>query len=135
LARLLAIGFLLSLFLLCALVPPGWVEGIPLCLFHYLTGWDCPGCGLTRAFFALFHGNFSQAIRFNAMAPVLVLWFAIYLADHSYTLLKGYRPRWFTTSGSRIISRLFVVLFLGQWIFKSSLALWEHGHLVAFLTP
>ena len=29
----------------------------PVCLFHALTGWNCPGCGGTRAAYALLHGN------------------------------------------------------------------------------
>lgn len=38
----------------------------PVCLFHRLTGWNCPGCGLTRALYALLHGDFRVALRDNA---------------------------------------------------------------------
>ena len=30
----------------------------PVCLFHKLTGWNCPGCGGTRAAYALLHGQY-----------------------------------------------------------------------------
>ena len=39
----------------------------PVCAFHKLTGWNCPGCGATRAFYALLHGNFSAALHDNAL--------------------------------------------------------------------
>jgi hypothetical protein len=39
----------------------------PICLFHELTGLDCPGCGGTRALYALLHGNFALALKDNAL--------------------------------------------------------------------
>ncbi len=39
----------------------------PICQFHRLTGLNCPGCGMTRALFALLHGEFLQALRDNAL--------------------------------------------------------------------
>jgi hypothetical protein len=38
----------------------------PVCLFHQLTGLNCPGCGMTRAMYALLHGDFLTALRDNA---------------------------------------------------------------------
>jgi hypothetical protein len=39
----------------------------PVCLFHQLTGLNCPGCGMTRALYALLHGNFLLALKDNAI--------------------------------------------------------------------
>jgi len=39
----------------------------PGCRFHQWTGLNCPGCGATRALYALLHGNFSTAFRDNAL--------------------------------------------------------------------
>lgn len=39
----------------------------PICQFHRFTGWNCPGCGATRALFALLHGNLSAALHDNAL--------------------------------------------------------------------
>ena len=39
----------------------------PTCLFHSLTGWNCPGCGATRAAYQLLHGHLLRALRDNAL--------------------------------------------------------------------
>jgi hypothetical protein len=36
-------------------------------LFHKLTGWNCPGCGGTRAAYQLLHGHLVLALRDNAL--------------------------------------------------------------------
>lgn len=46
-------------------------RGLP-CLFHELTGWHCPGCGLTRMFIALAHLDFARAFHCNAAAMLLI---------------------------------------------------------------
>lgn len=45
--------------------------GIP-CLVYELTGIRCPGCGITRMFIALFHGNFREAFMYNQI--MFFLW-------------------------------------------------------------
>jgi hypothetical protein len=54
---------------------------VPTCIIKLTTGLDCPGCGGTRAFYYLMHGNIPEAARHHAMAvfaaPFLV-W--LYLA-------------------------------------------------------
>lgn len=39
----------------------------PICPFHQVTGLNCPGCGATRATYALLHGHFGAALRDNAL--------------------------------------------------------------------
>ncbi len=39
----------------------------PVCEFHRLTGLNCPGCGMTRAVYALLHGDWRAALRDNAL--------------------------------------------------------------------
>jgi len=39
----------------------------PVCVFHKLTGLNCPGCGGTRAAYQLLHGHLLNALRDNAL--------------------------------------------------------------------
>ena len=43
------------------------------CPFRALTGWWCPGCGLTRATHYLFRGDIGQALRYNLFVVVILL--------------------------------------------------------------
>lgn len=73
---LLAIIIISGLFLVYRYNPENcwWM---PKCPFYTLTGLQCPSCGNTRALHALLHGNFSEAMAYNAMAPVLVGLFVV----------------------------------------------------------
>jgi len=58
---------------------PSTIHIYPPCVFHVLTGLECPGCGATRALYHLLHGDVSGAFRFNqivfGLAPfLLVAW-------------------------------------------------------------
>jgi hypothetical protein len=55
----------------------------PVCQFHRLTGLNCPGCGMTRALYALLHGEVGTALQDNALFVIAIpamlargLWFA-----------------------------------------------------------
>lgn len=51
----------------------------PVCPLYSMTGLHCPGCGLTRGFHALFHGDVLGALHYNALLPFYFLLIA-YLA-------------------------------------------------------
>jgi hypothetical protein len=54
-----------------------------LCGFHWLTGRDCPLCGMTRAVFALAKGHWREALGFNALSPLgFAMLFSVFW-DHS----------------------------------------------------
>jgi len=61
-----------------------WPHWIPshLCLFHSLTGLDCPLCGMTRAVLAMAHGRWHEAIRYNALSPLGVAMLATLFWNH-----------------------------------------------------
>src|SRR6476660_1041065 len=55
----------------------------PPCVFRQLTGLNCPGCGGTRAFFALVHGEFLRSVRYNPLTLLLLLALVFWLLRSS----------------------------------------------------
>lgn len=49
----------------------------PKCVFHLVTGWECPGCGMQRMIHALLHGDIAAAWGYNAfllcISPLILL--------------------------------------------------------------
>ena len=48
------------------------------CIFHELTGFYCPGCGITRMFFSILKCDFYQAFRYNPLVFILLICFIVY---------------------------------------------------------
>lgn len=70
-----------------------------VCPFRALTGLPCPGCGMTRAWISLLHGDLSAAFRFHPFfwaVPVLLVF-----------LLTDGRPK---------IDRAVPIAVAGGWI-------------------
>jgi len=66
-------------------------SGLPLCMFHAMTGLDCPGCGATRATHELLHGRFCSALQYNALW-VTVLPLAVYAAVSELRVMTDRQP-------------------------------------------
>lgn len=73
----LAVLILSGIYLLRTYDPNAAGNPFLACLFNKLTGFYCPGCGLTRAMHALVHFDLLRAIRMNAFfmlcSPIFVL--------------------------------------------------------------
>ncbi len=61
----------------------------PVCPLHSMTGLNCPGCGLTRGFHALFNGDIVQALHFNAVLPIYALLFLYLFASMVSVAVRG----------------------------------------------
>ena len=61
----------------------------PVCLFHALTGLNCPGCGMTRALHALLHGNVRLALKDNALFVLAPAALSIPLVRQGVRILRG----------------------------------------------
>lgn len=75
------------------------------CLFHKITGFYCPGCGVTRMLDAIFHFSFYQAFRYNPLVFVLLVLFVLGKILH-LNLAKKYRD-------ILLYFLVFVVIFYG----------------------
>ena len=74
-----------------------------VCPFRALTGLPCPGCGMTRAWISLLHGDLSAAFRFHPFfwaVPVLLVF-----------LLTDGRP-----TGRPKLDRAVLIAVAGGWI-------------------
>jgi hypothetical protein len=55
-------------------------NNVQLCLFHRVFGFECPSCGITRAFLSASRGNFLTAVSYNPLMFILTLIVLIYMA-------------------------------------------------------
>lgn len=72
-----------------AFFDPTKASFFPQCPLLSLTGFACPGCGLTRGFHALFHGDIITAIDFNALIPVWAVVFGWALISMILQAVRG----------------------------------------------
>ncbi len=79
--RFCTLGALLALPLAALLPSDG--AGIPVCWFQALSGLPCPGCGLTRAFSSLLHGQVQAAFAYHPFVFLLLPLFGI-MAAHNF---------------------------------------------------
>lgn len=92
----------------------------PTCGMQKTFGLDCPGCGLTRSFIALAHGDLTASLAFN---PGGILVFGLVLFQIPYRVAQLLRIRWghdtwdLTTASLWLWSVIGVVLLM-QWIVK-----------------
>ncbi len=100
---------------------PGTQIPVPeLCTFRRMTGLDCAGCGLTRCFIALGHGDVALAWKYN---PVGIGLFGMVLFQIPYRTWQLWRisrgrgeldlGRW-----GNMVLFLFAGLLLSQWVLK-----------------
>jgi hypothetical protein len=52
---------------------------VTLCPFHAITGYPCPGCGMTRAMVCVGQLRFGEAIGFNPFSILLTMIMIVYL--------------------------------------------------------
>ena len=69
----------------------GILEKMPPCTLHEYTGFYGPGCGGTRAVFALFHGRLIRSFVFHPFVPYTAIvggWFMISQTIERITMHK-----------------------------------------------
>lgn len=85
---------------------PEETSWFPPCVFHRLTGLDCPSCGNQRALHALLHGEIRTALHYNLFL-VAALPYGILLG--STLLIRNERTR---RIQRRLLSNRMVTVYL-----------------------
>jgi hypothetical protein len=90
------------------------IAGLPdLCLFHRLTGWTCPGCGMGRALALLAGGAVPEAWRQHPFAVPFLAWML------SWAILGERQRRWVLDrlgAGREILPAAACVVLIVWWL-------------------
>lgn len=86
--------------LFVALVVGSWVfphtpmSGTIWCPFRRLTGFLCPGCGMTRACVSLVRGAVGESLGHHAFGVGLVFGLGVSAGQHFVQIVRGRRVDW-----------------------------------------
>lgn len=118
------VGALLGIALLCLLVyPPETYPYYPICLFHKISGWDCPLCGGTRCVSALLRAHWLEALDQNAF--VVIFLFLMLLMPVFRRLFR--KP----TLGEFLFRPLFLLMVLALFMLLRNLPYWPFSILAS----
>ncbi len=92
------------------------------CPWHLLTGTQCPSCGIQRAIYALLHGEFVTALRYNlflilslpyVFLVILVTWYNFnHVFDKLYAIVYH-----------RYAIKAYIVVYFAWWIIRNILGI------------
>lgn len=99
-----------------ALVLAYFGHGIP-CVFHLITGFNCPGCGVTRMIMALLEGQFAAAFKANAGIMLIALPLTVILIRMTFRYIKTGQNR--PTKGEKNILLMIAVFLVGFGIMRN----------------
>ncbi|HEX2271570.1 MAG TPA: DUF2752 domain-containing protein [Pyrinomonadaceae bacterium] len=88
------------------------------CLFRFLTGFTCPGCGATRALHQLLHGHFETAFMLNPLFLLAIPFLLFALIRYSVIVMRGGVPRPNALPAPYIYAIFFIILSF--WIFRNT---------------
>jgi hypothetical protein len=99
------------------------VLGIPLpelCMTRRMWGLDCPGCGMTRCFISLAHGDFAAAWSHNPAGPLLfaIMAFQIPFRGYQLWLLKRGLPELTLTRTAQVAFAVLGIALVAQWALR-----------------
>ena len=91
--------------------------GPPVCVFKAVTGFDCPGCGGTRAAHQLLRGHLAAALDYNVLAVILLPFIAWWLFASLVRALDG--PSWPVATLSRRWMPVTLVVVGLYWVVRN----------------
>lgn len=97
---------------------PGKTGFFPGCPFRFLTGFNCPGCGTTRALHHILHGHFSTAFSLNPLLLIALPFLLFAFLRYSVIVMRGGVPRPNALPAPYIYAIFFVILSF--WIVRNT---------------
>lgn len=97
---------------------PGKTGFFPICMFRFLTGLTCPGCGATRALHQILHGHFLAAFMLNPLFFISIPFLLFAFLRYTVIVLRGGVPRPNALPAPYIYAIFFVVVSF--WIFRNT---------------
>ena len=98
-------------------IDPSKAGFLPGCPLLSMTGFACPGCGLTRGFHALLHGDITTAVGFNALIPLFVVLFVAIFISMLLTALRGRSIPFGSLKPGYVVA--FLILLLGFGVVRN----------------
>ncbi len=117
-ARTFCASGILMIFLFSIFLNPEKVNFLP-CIFHLLTGYSCPSCGLSHSFYAVSHLHLTDSFHYHPVGPGLYFIFLLLLLKFSFEAITGKVVQ--LKLNPRIIKVLFITFFclwISFWIIK-----------------
>lgn len=103
-----------------------FIEELFLSECYFRIHWKiyCPGCGGTRAFYALLQGNVIQSVKYN---PIVILFLADVFITLIFDAIESRTNGKYCTARLRIFVNTFLLLFIIIYFFFRNYLLWETG--------
>lgn len=86
-------------------------KAIP-CIFHLITGFYCPGCGITRMIFSLIKFDFYQAFRYNPLIFIFIPFILLVFIDFIIKWLIGRKNFLYLKISNKVWMILLVITLL-----------------------
>lgn len=107
----ISLPILITVMILCEKLYMKHIAALKIpCIFHLLTGFWCPGCGITRSINALFNGHILTSLRYNP-APVMIIIFILLFYIQKILQINGIKKRILPADENYVLIICFVMIF------------------------
>jgi hypothetical protein len=97
-----------------------------LCIFKMVSGFDCPGCGISRSIVETVHLRLRSALDFHLLGPLALLVIVLQIPYRIMLIALGWNPieKWVSWIWTRL-PPFVIVLLLAPWSMKFAVQLHE----------
>ena len=116
-------GFLLlsSVLIISFAIPPFRNSEFTVCLFKNIFGIPCPGCGMTRAFLFIAHGDIRSALELNVNSLAVFVVVVALWAQSAFHVITGKKIRiHLERRENYFVFVVAVVAMMSGWVYNLS---------------